>query len=197
MLMTDYREHLDEQGQHFLARIREASRRMGQLIEDLLDLSRITRREMTRSQVDLSLLAETILTELINQDAQRQVEFTVVPGLVVQADANLLKIALENLLNNAYKFTSMRRKAVIQVGVEENLGERAYYVRDNGTGFDMAYENKLFTPFQRLHSALEFPGTGIGLVIVHRIITRHGGRLWPQAAVNQGATFYFTLGESE
>jgi PAS domain S-box-containing protein len=193
-LMADYREKLDDQGQHYLSRILEGSRRMGQLIEDLLNLSRVTRRDMNREPVDLSLLANMIFVELNAQDSNRQVDFEIASNMMVQADPHLIKIALENLINNAYKFTGRRERARIQVGVTEQADERIYFVRDNGAGFDMLYAGKLFSPFQRLHTEQQFPGTGIGLVTVRRIITRHGGRVWSEAAVDQGATFYFTLG---
>ncbi len=192
-LMEGYTDKLDEQGQHFLVRIQEASRRMGQLINDLLNLSRVTRSELVRQQVDLSSIAQEIAAGLQAQSPEREVKFDIAAGLLVEGDARLLRIVLENLLNNAYKFTSRRPQATITVG-RESGGERAYYVRDNGAGFDMAYAGKLFAPFQRLHGMNEFPGTGIGLVTVQRIITRHGGRIWPEAAENSGATFYFTLG---
>jgi PAS domain S-box-containing protein len=192
-LILDYHEQLDEQGQHYLRRIQEATRRMGQLIEDLLNLSRITRREITFEQVNLSSLAQQIASELRMQTPERMIEFDIAPNLLVRADPNLIKIAMENLFSNALKFTGGREQAKIQVGVTEQSGERVFFVRDNGVGFNMAYAEKLFTPFQRLHSVQEFSGTGIGLVTVQRIITRHGGRIWPEAAVNQGATFYFTL----
>ena len=192
-LLADYQDQLDEQGKHFLARIQEASRKMGQLIEDLLNLSRVTRREINLEPVDLSTLALEVAHDLQAQDSERSIEFDITPNLLVRADPNLLKIALVNLLSNAVKFSGKRPRAHIQVGRVEQSGRPVYYVRDNGVGFNMAYADKLFAPFQRLHSAQEFPGTGIGLVIVQRIIARHGGRLWPEAAVDQGATFYFTL----
>lgn len=192
-LLDDYFNQLDETARHYLTRTQEAARRMGQLINDLLGLSRITRTEFNRQEVNLSALAQEIAGELQTQDPKRQVVFEIAPNLIVQGDAHLLKIMLENLLNNAFKFTNHREQARIQVGVSEQVGERVYFVRDNGAGFDMAYATKLFGPFQRLHRVEEFPGTGIGLVIVQRIIARHGGRIWPEAAVDQGATFYFTL----
>jgi light-regulated signal transduction histidine kinase (bacteriophytochrome) len=172
---------------------------MGQLIEDLLNLSRITRREVNLDRVDLSLLARQIAAELHSRSPERQVKFEISPDLVVRADPGLLKIALENLLHNALKYSSKKETALIQVGVldQPSSERRVYFVRDNGAGFDMAYADKLFTPFQRLHGPREFPGTGIGLTIVQRIITRHGGHIWPEAAVNQGATFYFTLGTND
>ncbi len=193
LLMTDYAAQLDEQGQNFLRRIQENSHRMGQLITDLLKLSRITRVEINPEPVNLALLAKNILTELQAQAPQRQVAVEIAADLPVEGDADLLKIALENLLSNAFKFTSQREQAAIQVGCRERNGERVFFVSDNGTGFDMEYAGKLFAPFQRLHSPKEYPGTGIGLSIVHRIITRHGGCIWPESEVGKGTTFYFTL----
>ncbi|MDR3576073.1 MAG: PAS domain S-box protein [Anaerolineaceae bacterium] len=193
-LLKDYPDRLDEKGRHYLGRIQEASRRMGQLINDLLSLSRVTRTEFNRQEVNLSALANEIAVNLTAQVPQRKVRYDISPDLIVQGDAHLLNIVLENLLNNAFKFTGQREQAFIQVGVIEQAGERVYFVRDNGVGFDMNYIGKLFAPFQRLHSMQEFPGTGIGLVSVQRIIQRHGGRIWPEAVINQGATFYFTLG---
>jgi light-regulated signal transduction histidine kinase (bacteriophytochrome) len=195
-LLSQYQGQLDEQGQHYLDRIQAASGRMGQLINDLLNLSRITRREMSRQQVDLSSLAQEIAAELHTSNPQRQVEVVIADEMTVQGDAPLLRIVLENLMNNAWKFTGQQPQAHIEVGMTQQSGECVYFVRDNGAGFDMAYVNKLFAPFQRLHSMQEFPGTGIGLVTVQRIITRHGGRIWTEAAVNQGAAFYFTLGDT-
>ncbi len=192
-LLNDYQENLDDQARHYLRRIQEASRRMGQLIEDLLNLSRVTRRELNREKIDMSLMAQEIAAELKAQDPNRQVEFEISPDMIVQADSHLMKIVLENLLNNAYKFTQRSDQAQIRVGMKEEAGERVYFVQDNGVGFNMEYAAKLFTPFQRLHGAHEFPGTGIGLVTVQRIITRHGGRIWPEAQIHHGATFYFTL----
>lgn len=194
-LLSDYAAQLDEKGLHYLERIQQASQRMGQLIEDLLKLSRITRRELNRRQVDLGALASNIASELASQDPARQVETIIKDSMQVLADPDLMRIALENLLHNAFKFTAKCEHPRIEVGVLEKDPERIFFVRDNGTGFDMNYANKLFIPFQRLHSLQEYPGTGIGLVTVQRIVTRHGGRIWPEAQINQGATFYFTLGE--
>ncbi|GAP07801.1 protein containing PAS domain S-box [Anaerolinea thermolimosa] len=196
-LLEEYQDRLDDQARHYLKRIREASQRMGQLIEDLLNLSRVTRREMARKPVDLSQMAREIADELQSQHPGRQVAVEVMPDLMVEVDPNLMKIALENLLSNAFKFTARREEARINVGVVEKGGEKIYYIRDNGIGFDMAYASKLFTPFQRLHSLQDFPGTGVGLATVQRIIQRHGGRIWPEAEPGVGATFYFTLGASE
>ncbi len=197
VLLASYPDRLDERGQHYLHRIQEASRRMGQLINDLLSLSRVTRTEFNRQKVDLSALAADVAASLQAQDPERQVQFDICPNLVVDGDPRLLRIVLENLLNNAYKFTSRRDRASLVFGATERDGKRVFFVRDNGVGFDMTYASKLFAPFQRLHSMEEFPGTGIGLVTVQRIITRHGGRIWPEAVLDQGATFYFTLGEAD
>jgi PAS domain S-box-containing protein len=203
-LLSRYPDQLDEQGQHYLDRIRAASQRMGDLIGDLLNLSRVTRHEMTRQPVDLNAMAREIAAELQAQDPQRQVELVIAEKMAAEGDPHLLRIALQNLLDNAWKFTGKREQARIEVGCLPHLippplaregRERAvYFVRDNGVGFDMAYADKLFAPFQRLHGMHEFPGTGIGLATVQRIVARYGGRVWTEAAVDQGATFYFTLG---
>jgi PAS domain S-box-containing protein len=194
MLMEDYSERLNEQGRQYLTHIQDATQRMGQLIDDLLTLSRVIRADFDRQPVDLGAMAREIAVKLQTQNCNpRFVEWDISVNLVAAGDATLLKIVLENLLSNAFKFTGQRERAYIQVGMTTVSGESVYFVRDNGAGFDMAYVNKLFAPFQRLHGALEFPGTGIGLATVKRIISRHGGRIWAEAAVNQGATFYFTL----
>jgi PAS domain S-box-containing protein len=195
-LLEDYASQLDERGKHYLSRIQEAAQRMGQLINDLLNLSRVTRSDFARQRVDLSALVENIAAELKIHAPQRRVEFDIAADIIVQGDRNLLKIAMENLLSNAYKFTNQCEQAHIQFGRFAQDGKWIYFVRDNGVGFDMEYANKLFIPFQRLHGVHEFSGTGIGLTIVQRIITRHDGQIWAEAAVDQGATFYFTLGES-
>jgi PAS domain S-box-containing protein len=194
ILLEDYADQLDESGKNTIARIQQASRRMGQLINDLLELSRVTRADFARHEVNLSALAENCAAELKAQDTKRLVEFEIAANMVVQGDKSLLKIALDNLLNNAYKFTGQRERAAIQVGELNSDGKRTYFVRDNGAGFNMDYAGKLFTPFRRLHGSHEFPGSGIGLTIVQRIINRHGGRIWADAVIDQGATFYFTLG---
>lgn len=195
VLLADYAARLDEPGQCYLQRIREGAQRMGQLIEDLLNLSKVTRVELEHQTVDLSQLVEDILARLRAQDPQHALETEVAANLRVQGDPDLLKTALEALLHNAYKFSAARTPARIQFGMNEHNGIRVYFVRDNGVGFNMAYAGKLFAPFQRLHGMGEFSGTGIGLVTVQRILTRHGGRIWPEAVEGQGATFYFTLGE--
>ena len=194
-LLSSYTEKLDSQGKHYLERIQEASQRMGMLINDLLNLSRVTRSEFKREKVNLSVLAKDIADELLKDDKTNRVEFEIQEDLITEGDSQLLRIVFDNLFNNALKFSSQKEKAEIQFGMKEENGEKVYYVRDNGVGFDMMYASKLFSPFQRLHGITEFPGTGIGLVTVQRIINRHGGRIWPKAELGRGATFYFTLGE--
>ncbi len=193
-LLSKYPDKLDEQGRHYLDRVRDASQRMGQLIEDLLGLSRVTRSELVRQPVDVSALAQEVVAELQRRDPQRQVEFVIAEKMVVEADSHLLRILLQNLLDNAWKFTGPRPRAHIEVGMKKQADERVCFIRDNGVGFDMTYADKLFAPFQRLHGMHEFPGTGIGLATVQRIVARHGGCVWAEAVVDQGATFYFTMG---
>ena len=192
-LLEDYGEQLDDTGRDYLARVRAAAQRMGQLIDDLLTLSRVTRREMAREKVDLSALARDTLADLREAEPERAVDAAVADGLVANGDSALLCIVLQNLLANAWKLTSRKQEAHIEVGVDRRDGVAAYYVRDDGAGFDATYVDKLFTPFQRLHTAAEFPGTGIGLATVKRIVRRHGGTVWAEGAVDSGATIYFTL----
>lgn len=192
-LSEDYAAQLDEQGQDYLQRVRAATQRMGQLIDDILNLSRITRSEMRQQQVNLSLLVETIAQELRQTQPQREAEFVIAPNLIAKGDPHLLQVALENLMGNAWKFTQKQAQATIEFGLTRQNDQPAYFIRDNGVGFDMAYAHKLFGPFQRLHTRNEFEGSGIGLATVQRIIQRHGGRIWVESAVGQGTTFYFTL----
>ncbi len=187
-------ERLDEQGRRYLERVREASQHMSQLIDDVLYLSRVTRADLRDQDVDLSALVTLILSRLQESEPTRQVEIKVRPGVIVTGDGQLLRIALENLLENAWKFTSKQPEARIEFGVTQASGEPTYFVRDNGAGFDMTYADRLFGPFQRLHSQGEFAGSGIGLATVQRIIHRHGGQVWAEGLVGQGATFQFTLG---
>ncbi len=196
VLLEDYPDKLDEQGKDYLQRVRRASQRMAQLIDDMLGLSHVTRSEMQRATVDLSGLAESIAVELKESQPERQVEFTIAKGLTVNGDARLLRVLLENLLNNAWKFTSKQPNARIEFGVTQHEGKQTYFVRDDGIGFDMTYVDKLFGAFQRLHAPSEFPGTGIGLATVQRIVHRHGGSIWAEGEVEQGATFYFTFDQS-
>jgi light-regulated signal transduction histidine kinase (bacteriophytochrome) len=184
---------LDNEGKDHLRRIRASSQRMGQLIDDLLNLSRMTRKEMHRDRVDLSEMARGIIQELRAQEPQRSVCVDIAQGLVAEADPHLIRVVLTNLLGNAWKFTSKRPDARIEFASSSHQGKTEYVVRDNGAGFDMAYVDKLFGAFQRLHSGSEFPGTGIGLATVQRIVHRHGGRAWAQGAVDGGASFHFTI----
>ncbi len=192
-LLEDYADRLDEQGRDYLSRVRAASQRMAQLIDDMLKLSRVTRAALRREEVDLSALAQEIAAELRRAQPGREVEFTVASGLRTHGDPKLLRIALENLLGNAWKFTGKRSGARIEFGMTHRDSGAAYFVRDNGVGFDMAYAGKLFGAFQRLHDSREFPGTGIGLATVQRVIHRHGGKVWAEGKVEKGATFYFSL----
>ena len=192
-LLEDYSGKLDAEGEDNLKRIRAASQRMGQLIDDMLRLSRVTRNEMEIRAVDLSALVRLIGAELREAEPAREVKFAIASDIVARGDPQLLKMALSNLIGNAWKFTGKSPVAKIEFGTTQQNGETAYFVRDNGSGFDMSYSDQLFGAFQRLHSASEFPGTGIGLAIVQRIIHRHGGRVWAESEVGKGATFYFTL----
>jgi PAS domain S-box-containing protein len=193
-LLEDYGDSLEAEAQHYLQRVRAGSQRMAQLIDDMLALSRLTRSEMRHETIDLSALAQTIAAELHQAEPARQAKFIITPDLTVQADARLIRVALENLLGNAWKFTAKRSAAHIEFGILSQADDQpAYFVRDNGAGFDMTYADKLFGAFQRLHTPAEFTGTGIGLATVQRVIHRHGGQVWAEGAVEQGATFYFTL----
>jgi signal transduction histidine kinase len=197
ILLEDYADELDEDGKDYLNRVRSATQRMGRLIDDLLGLSRVTRGAMNRQRVNLSALAKEVAENLREAGPEREVRFSIQEGLEVWGDTRLLRVALENLIGNAWKFTGKEPAAEIQFGVDEEFSRRGrvpvYYVRDNGAGFEMAYANRLFGAFQRLHGADEFEGTGIGLATVQRIIRRHGGRIWAEGEVGRGATFYFTL----
>jgi PAS domain S-box-containing protein len=196
-LAEDYGGRLDERGHEYLDRIGAEAKHMGVLIDDLLKLSRVSRADMQHIRIDLSGLVASIVARLSEQQPKRKLEFSVEPGLSAEGDPNLLDIALTNLLDNACKFTGPRKVARIAFGRAGADHERAFFIRDNGVGFDMTYADKLFSPFQRLHKASEFPGTGIGLATVQRIIHRHGGKIWVDAAPDKGATFFFTLEERE
>jgi Cu+-exporting ATPase len=193
VLLEDYGGKLDEPGRQSLNRVRAETQRMGQLIDDLLQLSRMGRCEMHPSQVSLSALAQTIAARLRESQPDRQVEFLIQAGLQATGDAGLLVAALTNLLENAWKFTSKRPAARIEFGRMEKDGVSVFFVRDNGAGFNPAFAQKLFAPFQRMHRSSEYPGTGIGLATVQRIILRHRGSIWAEAQADQGATFFFTL----
>jgi light-regulated signal transduction histidine kinase (bacteriophytochrome) len=197
VLLEDYTERLDAEGTDYLHRIRGAVQRMADLIDALLELSRVARAELHWQTVDLTALGESIAAELRQTQPDRQAEFRIAEGLTAHGDARMLRAALENLLGNAWKFTAKQPQARIEVGsLTQPDGAWVLFVRDNGAGFDMTYADKLFGAFQRLHRMNEFHGTGIGLATVQRIIHRHGGRIWAKGAVDQGATFFFTLGDS-
>lgn len=188
-------ETLDDKSRHYLQRIHESSQRMSSLIDDLLSLSRIGRSDFVPRPTNLTQIATDIVTTLRERNPERTVTVDIAPDLQAQGDTRLLRIAFENLLDNAWKYTSQTDAPHITVGVERSEHGDVFYVRDNGVGFDMQYAGKLFAPFQRLHPESQFPGTGIGLVTVQRIVSRHGGRIWVDATPDAGATFYFTLCE--
>ena len=196
-LLEDYGDLIPPEGQRFLERVRSSTHRMAELIDDLLKLSQVTRAQIHFRNVDLTRLAETILSELQRTHPERSVEYNVLPNLAARGDPRLLQVVLENLLSNAWKYTSKREQAEIEFGAIQEDDQTIFYVRDNGAGFDMAYASKLFGAFQRLHTITEFPGTGIGLATVQRILHRHGGYVWAEAVVNEGATFFFTLPAAE
>ncbi|HBL17313.1 MAG TPA: hypothetical protein DD417_11375 [Elusimicrobia bacterium] len=192
-LIEEFSDRLPSQGRDYLGRVRAAAQRMARLIDDLLALSRVTRTELRREAVDLSALAWSAGEELSRCEPGRRVDFSVAPGLRAQGDPALLRVVLDNLLGNAWKFTALKPRARVEFGAAESDGQTSYFVRDDGAGFDPAYTGKLFGAFQRLHGSSEFPGTGIGLATVQRIIRRHGGEVWAEGAVGRGATFRFTL----
>jgi DNA-binding response OmpR family regulator len=193
LLLDDHAGELNAKGQDYLLLVRAAAQRMGELIDDLLLLSRVGRADLLRDRVDLSGIARVAAEELKRKDPCRQVTICIEDQLPVEADGGLMRVLLDNLLGNAWKFTAKVLEVRIEVGAEQQDGGTVFFVRDNGAGFDMSHAKRLFSPFQRLHTESEFPGTGIGLATVHRIIDRHGGRIWAASAVDQGATFYFTI----
>jgi PAS domain S-box-containing protein len=195
-ILEDNAAQLDEEGKSNLARVRAAAQHMAHLIDDLLSLSRVSRAELRREPVNLTVITRAAGERLRELDPKRDVKIVVPDGLMVTGDTTLLAAVMDNLLGNAWKFTSLRANALIEVGVTSNDGESVYFVRDNGAGFDMAYAGKLFGAFQRLHAANEFPGTGIGLATVQRIVRKHGGQAWAEGIVDGGATFFFTLGHA-
>ncbi|MCX6221611.1 MAG: PAS domain-containing protein [Bacteroidia bacterium] len=193
VLLEEYNDQLDAQGQDYLHRVRSASQRMGQLIDDMLNLSRVTRSEINIQQVNLSEMFKEIADAFLGIEPERQVEFIIQKGIKEKGDSHLLRIVLENLIGNAWKFTSNHPTARIEFGVQHKNETQVYFVRDDGAGFNMKYAQKLFGAFQRLHKAAEFPGTGIGLATVQRVIHRHGGKIWAEAEIEKGATIYFTI----
>jgi light-regulated signal transduction histidine kinase (bacteriophytochrome) len=193
LLLEGYSEKIDAEGKKYLRYIRESAQQMAQLISDLLKLSRVTRSEIRRQPVDLTALAWVVVKRLQKSEPGRKAEFVISEGITAHGDARLLGLVLENLLGNAWKFTSKGPMPRIEFGAWEKDGVPVYFVRDNGAGFDMAYANKLFGVFQRLHTVAEFDGTGIGLVIAQRVVQRHGGRIWGEGEVDRGAAFCFSL----
>jgi light-regulated signal transduction histidine kinase (bacteriophytochrome) len=193
LLEEEYQYQLDENAQNYLKRISLSSQRMAQLIDDLLNLSRLSRAALNCRRLNLSELAQAVVDELRSTGPERQADVQIQPGMSIYADPNLLRVVMVNLLGNAWKFTARAEHAVISVGSLEENGKEVFFVRDNGAGFDQRYVNKLFGPFQRLHTAEEFEGTGIGLATVQRIIRRHGGSVWAEGELGKGAVFYFSL----
>jgi len=196
VLLEDYGGKLDEEGKDALQRIRAASQRMGNIIDDLLRLSQVTRAELKVTRVDLSAIAREIAEAIDREQSSRSVQWAIEAGLSVRADPALMRIAMQNLLQNAWKFTGKTDRPLIRVGALERGARTVVFVADNGVGFDMAHADKLFGAFQRLHHVGDFPGTGIGLAIVRRIIRRHEGEIWAQAKPGEGATFFFSLKEA-
>ena len=192
-MIEDYADKLDDQGKEYLKHIQDSSELMARLIDDLLKLSRVTRSDMNYEKVNLTDIAQESIVQLHEAEPQRKVSFSVAPDIIAFGDRNLLRIVLDNLLGNAWKFSSKITEPHIEMGMLVRNGKQTYFIRDNGVGFDMTYADKLFKPFQRLHIASDFAGTGIGLATVQRIIHRHGGEVWAESKVNEGATFYFTL----
>jgi PAS domain S-box-containing protein len=193
ILLEDYGDTLAEQARQYLGRIKANVARMAQMIDDLLDLSRATRRELRRTRTDITALAREVVMELKDSEPDREVDVVIPDGLIAQGDSHLIRLVLQNLLGNAWKFTVHKPDAVIRLFHDDCDGVDVFTVQDNGAGFDMRYAHKLFDPFQRLHSASEFEGTGIGLALVHRIVTRHGGQICAAGRPGQGATFRFSL----
>jgi PAS domain S-box-containing protein len=191
VLMEQYAKQLDPRGQDFLRRVSDASGQMDRLVDDLLRLSRVSRSELRNNEINLSPIAQEIVAEL-KKEGSREVEVTIRPDLLAQGDERLMRVVLDNLLRNAWKFTGKQANARIEFGRTAEP-DSAFFIRDNGVGFDMAYANRLFGVFQRLHSPADFPGSGVGLAIVQRVVNRHGGRVWAEGSLNAGATFYFTL----
>jgi signal transduction histidine kinase len=194
-LEEDYGDKFDDTAKSHIHRVRAATQRMGVLIDDLLNLSRLSRLEMEREAVDLSTMAKSVAAELTLTDEQRHVEWIIKEGVQTVGDSRLLRVVMDNLLGNAWKYTSKHERARIEFGAQENGAGSVFFVKDDGAGFDSAYYDKLFGAFQRLHGASEFPGTGVGLATAQRIVRRHGGKVWAESAVEKGATFYFTVND--
>jgi signal transduction histidine kinase len=194
-LLEFHRDDLNDEGRLYLKRIDNSARKMCDLVEELLNFSRLIQVDVNEQLLDLSSLVSSLTVELASRDPERPVEFVIQPDVRANGDPGLLRVALMNLLENSWKFTRKHASGRIEFGVIDNGTERVYFIRDDGAGFDMADAARLFNPFQRLHNSADFEGTGIGLATVDRIIRRHGGRIWAEAAIERGAAFYFTLGE--
>jgi signal transduction histidine kinase len=192
-LEEDYGHQLDSTALHYLNRVRAGSAKMTQLISNLLQLSRVTRLELKKQSIDLTVMAGKISSELLSDEMDREIQFDIAPGLLATGDPVLVEILMDNLISNAWKYSQKVLNAKVEIGSQQQMGNTVFYIRDNGAGFDMKYANQLFKPFNRLHSAEEFDGTGIGLATVSRIIERHHGKIWVKSAPNKGTTFYFTL----
>ena len=195
ILLEEYEDKVDDPGKNYLHRIRSGVQHMGELIDDLLKLSRMNKAELERVQIDLSSMAIAVFNKLKESEPERNVEMVVAPGLSVYADVNLIESVLVNLIGNAWKYSKREKNARIEIGCGNENDKEIFFVKDNGVGFDMRYADKLFGAFQRLHSLKDFPGTGIGLATVQRIISRHGGRIWANSEINEGAVFWFILPE--
>ena len=193
LLIDKHSQQLDEEGLAYLDRVRGAAARMSQLIDALLTLAQVGRGELQPIELDFSYLVQAVASEIAAANSERSVRVAVAPGMRAYGDPRLVRIVVGNLLENAWKFTGRRKRPAIEVGPVQNTTQPTYYVRDNGAGFDPAYASRLFAAFQRLHADREFPGTGIGLAIVHRVISRHGGKVWADSRPEHGATFYFSL----
>ncbi|WP_458294008.1 sensor histidine kinase [Geobacter anodireducens] len=194
ILQDDYRDRLDDTGRHCLARIGRAAVNMGELVDGLLSLSHVSREDIQRRSISLSALARAVARDLAEREPDRKVDLAVADGINGSGDPRLLRVLLENLLGNAWKFTARVERPRIEFGAESRNGQNVYFVRDNGAGFDMRYVHRLFGSFERLHGPDEFSGTGMGLAIVRRIVERHGGMVWAESEIGRGATFSFTLG---
>jgi PAS domain S-box-containing protein len=194
LLLDDYGNIIDEEGRDYIRRVRNSAQHMGLLIDDMLALSKVTRGELNRTICDLSEMAHSAIKKCQGAEPHRKITVTIAPGIFGRVDKSLFENLMDNLIGNAWKYTSKTHDARIEFGSTKQHNETVYFVRDNGAGFDMQYANKLFNAFHRLHGAEEFAGTGIGLATVSRILQRHGGRIWPEAEIGKGATFYFTLG---
>jgi len=193
MLIQEFEEKLNETGKDYLHRIRNASQSMSRLIDDMARLYKTTKIKVKYSEINLSEIAKSILAELQAEQPERQTDFIIDSGLIVNADLTLITILLQNILENAWKFTRKCSITQIELGVSEQDGKKAFFIKDNGTGFDMKYANMLFKPFQRLHDDKEYEGSGIGLAIAEKVVLRHNGEIWTKSAINEGTTIYFTL----